>query len=197
MDSVEFLRNEIWPEIRKQLPEAEMHVYGSYVNSRAEQMHDPENGFYIDGRADNAKEVISKAKVLLAPLRFGAGLKGKLVEAMQCGTPSVTTDIGAEGINGEFPWSGEVANNPRDFAAAAVKLYTNKSSWEKAQESGIRSINERFSKDMFGNRIIKRIKNIAGELKSHRLNNFTGQMLMHHTAASTKYMSRWIEEKNS
>lgn len=196
MDAVEFLRDEIWPRIRKQLPQVEIHIYGSYVNSRAEQMHNPENGFFIEGRAESAEEVIGSARVCLAPLRFGAGLKGKLVEAMNCGTPSVTTDIGAEGINGELPWSGEIANNPDDFAAAAVKLYTDKSRWMEAQGNGIRIINERFAKKRIGYRIIDRIKELVMDLENHRRSNFTGQMLMHHTAASTKYMSHWIEEKN-
>lgn len=196
MDAVAFLYRDIWPHIKKQLPQAEMHVYGAYVTQQAEQMHDPENGFYIEGRAESAESVIGKSKVLLAPLRFGAGLKGKLVEAMQCGTPSVTTGIGAEGINGDLSWGGAIVDDWEDFATAAVELFTNKSHWHEAQENGIQIINERFSKDKFGKEFIDRIKEIAGDLERHRLNNFTGQMLLHHTAASTKYMSRWIEEKN-
>lgn len=197
MDSVIYLKEEIWPRIAKQLPKAELHIYGSYVNQRAEQMHNPTEGFYIEGRAEDSKKVVREAKVCLAPLRFGAGLKGKLVEAMQCGTPSVTTDIGAEGIKGSFPWSGKIANDSEDIASAAVKLFATKSVWEKAQEQGVRIINERFHKSQFEEEFINRLDEIQSDLEKHRLENFTGQMLMHHTMASSEYMSRWIEEKNN
>jgi glycosyltransferase involved in cell wall biosynthesis len=48
-------------------------------------------------------------------LRFGAGLKGKLLQAMVCGTPSVTTNIGAEAMFGNFQWNGFIDDNPQDL----------------------------------------------------------------------------------
>lgn len=196
MDGVEYLRNEIWPYIREKLPRVEMHVYGSYINQKAEQMHNPDGGFYIKGRAKNAREVVRKSKVCLAPLRFGAGLKGKLVEAMQCGTPSVTTKIGAEGINGDLPWSGKIVNDPKSFASAAVELYQDETAWKEAQQYGVKIINRKFSKQQFDREFIETVKKTANDLENHRMQNFTGQMLLHHTMASTQYMSRWIEAKN-
>lgn len=196
-DAVLYLKKEIWPLIRKELPEAELHVYGSYPNQKVNDLHKPDEGFCIKGRAEDAKEVVRKAKVLLAPLRFGAGLKGKLIEAMQCGTPSVTTEIGAEGISGDLNWSGEIADNPEDFSSAAVKLYTGKSVWQEAQQNGIEIINNRFAGGRFGRELIDRITTIENSLESHRRENFTGAMLMHHQAASTKYMAKWIEAKNN
>ncbi len=105
-DSVQYLRTEIWPLIRNQMPSAEMCVYGAYPTDEAQSLHQPDTGFFIEGRAEDAKSVMKKARICLAPLRFGAGLKGKLAEAMQCGTPNVTTPIGAEGMAGEMEWSG-------------------------------------------------------------------------------------------
>lgn len=160
------------------------------------QMHRPKEGFYIKGRAEDAGAVVRQARLCLAPLRFGAGLKGKLVEAMQCGTPSVTTEIGAEGIAGDLEWSGIVAGDPKEFADAAVELYNSKSTWQQAQKKGIRIINERFQKEQFGPELLDRVEQIKSNLEQHRRQNFTGAMLLHHTAASTKYMSRWIEAKN-
>lgn len=195
-DAVQYLRHELWPLIHKKLPETKLRVYGSYSTPQIEQLHKPENGFYIKGRAENAKTVVEKARVCLAPLRFGAGLKGKLVEAMQCGTPSVTTDIGAEGLNGALDWCGFIANEPEDIAAAAVELYCNEPVWKEAQKNGFRIINRRFLKKQFGEDLLKRITTIQQRLDDHRRQNFTGSMLMHHTAASSKYMSKWIEEKH-
>src|SRR5699024_6593395 len=105
-------------------------------------LHCPEEGFHIEGRAEKASKVVERGRVLLAPIRFGAGLKGKLVEAMQCGTPSVTTKVGAEGIAGDLPWSGAIAEDPREIAARAAALYTDQSRWEEAQKQGQSIINE-------------------------------------------------------
>ncbi|MCF8461903.1 MAG: glycosyltransferase family 4 protein [Flavobacteriales bacterium] len=195
-DAVQYLKSDIWPLIRKQLPEADMHVYGAYTQDKHRQLHSEKEGFLIKGRAENAMEVIGKAIVLLAPLRFGAGLKGKLVEAMQCGTPSVTTSIGAEAMHGNLPWSGIVANAPEAFAQAAVKLYTDKSAWESAQLNGVSIINQIYPKEKLGAEFIQRIEEIHSNLESHRQQNFIGSMLMYHTMRSTEFMSRWIEAKN-
>lgn len=197
MDAVEYLKDEIWPRISRELPQAELHIYGAYPTQRAKKLHQPEERFFIEGRVEDAKKVVRLAKVLLAPLRYGAGLKGKLVEAMQCGTPSVTTDIGAEGINGSFAWCGNIENDPCDFAVASVKLFTDKAAWQQAQYQGIQIINKRFARSEFEADFMERLRSIRRNLPGHRLQNFTGQMLMHHTTSSSEYMSRWIEEKNS
>ena len=81
-NGVLYLKEKIWPLIRKQLPTAELHVYGAYPSPKVTQLHQPKEGFLIKGRADCAQEVMQNAKVCLAPLRFGAGLKGKLIDAM-------------------------------------------------------------------------------------------------------------------
>jgi glycosyltransferase involved in cell wall biosynthesis len=195
-DAVQYLKTDIWPLIRNQLPDAELHVYGAYTSEKAKQLHSPKDGFHILGRADNAKEVVVKARVLLAPLRFGAGLKGKLVEAMQCGTPTVTTSIGAEAMHGNLPWSGEIADEREDFAQAAIRLYTDQKVWESAQRNGFSIINEIYPKEKLGAQFLERMASLRSNLDVHRQQNFIGSMLMHHTMRSTEFMSRWIEAKN-
>ena len=194
-NAVQYLKEEIWSLIRKQLPSAELHIYGAYASQKVTELNNIKEGFLIKGRAEDAIEVVRKAKICLAPLRFGAGIKGKLVEAMQCGTPSVTTDIGAEGMHGDFEWNGIIANSPQEIADAAVKLYTDKVLWKKFQENGVTIINNFYSKEIHGAKLIERILVLQKNLKSYRLKNFIGAMLMHHTISSTKYMSKWIEEK--
>lgn len=195
-NAVLYLKEEIWPLIRKQLPEAELHIYGAYPSQKVEQLHNQNEGFLIKGRAGDAKEVVGNARVLLAPLRFGAGLKGKLVEAMQCGTPSVTTEIGAESMHGDLPWPGFIENNSKFFAEKAVALYQDEKKWKKAQEAGIPIINQVYPKRELGEKLIRKIEQLRNTLKTHRQQNFIGEILQHHTAASTKYMSKWIEAKN-
>lgn len=186
----------IWPLIRKQLPKAELHIYGSYPPPKATALNNPKTGFLIKGWADNAFDVMQSARVCLAPLRFGAGIKGKLLEAMIMQTPSVTTNIGAEGMHNDLPWPGKIANTADDFANAAVEMYTNQSDFEQAQQDGNTLLNTLYDKAQLSTVLIKKIDSISSDLKAHREKNFTGQMLKHHTMRSTQYMSQWIAEKN-
>lgn len=196
VNAVLYLKEDIWPIIRKALPQAELHVYGAYPSQKIKELHKPNEGFFIMGRAEDANSVVREARVCIAPLRFGAGIKGKLVEAMINGTPSVTTDIGAESMHGDLEWSGIVANTAQEVSSAAIVLYTNKNKWLKAQQNGIDIINTIYSKQLLAEAFIERITDLQNDLKKHRRGNFTGAMLMHHTMTSTKYMARWIEAKN-
>lgn len=196
-NAVQYLKESIWPLIKKQIPEAVLKIYGAYPSQKVLQLHKPTEGFFIMGRADDAQEVVRKARIVLAPLRFGAGIKGKLVEAMQCGTPSVTTIIGAESMHGDLPWNGFIADDAQIFANNAVELYQETNLWLNAQENGFGIIEKRFLKSLFEGDLISHILYIQTHLKQHRLNNFVGALLQHHTMTSTKYMSRWIEAKNS
>jgi len=195
-NAVQYLKESIWPLIRKKLPEARMLVYGAYPSQKVFQLHNPEQRFLVLGRAENAEEAVRKARVVLAPIRFGAGAKGKLIEAMQCGTPSVTTTIGAESMSGDLHWSGIIANEASIFAEAAIELYVDEEQWGKAQANGVEIINQRYAMSIFEFDFINQLVAVQKNLELHRQSNFFGQILMHHTLSSTKYMSRWIEAKN-
>jgi glycosyltransferase involved in cell wall biosynthesis len=195
-NAVQYLKETIWPIIRKQMPEAVLQIYGAYPSQKVLQLHKTSEGFYIMGRAIDAQEVVKKARVVLAPLRFGAGIKGKLVEAMKCGTPSITTTIGAESMCGDLPWNGFIADDTQDFADKAVELYQDKTLWIKSQGNGFEIIEKRYSISLFEIDFVKHILEIQTHLQQHRLHNFMGTLLQHHSFTSTKYMSRWIEEKN-
>jgi len=195
-NAVQYLKETIWPLILKHKPEAVLQIYGAYPSQKVLQLNQPTEGFYIMGRANDAQEVVRNAKVVFAPLRFGAGIKGKLVEAMQCGTPNVTTTIGAESMCGDLPWSGFITDDAQVFADKAVEFYQDKNLWLKAQENGFEIIEKRYLKSLFADDFLQHILKVQIDLKQHRLHNFIGALLQHHTLTSTKYMSRWIEEKN-
>ena len=197
VDAVVWLKEEIWPKIRKELPEAQLHIYGAYLPQRVEDMQNLENGFLIKGWVANANKAMSLARVNLAPLRFGAGLKGKLILAMQTGTPSCTTSIGAEGMHKSLPWSGTITNNADEFAKAAIDLYNNQNKWYMAQQSAITIINSLYRKEKLHDLFNSKINDLQLNLPKHRTKNFVGSMLSHRTMQSTKYLSKWIEEKNS
>lgn len=196
-DAVRWLKKEIWPLIRKQLPEAKLHIYGAYLPEQLQQMHNPKEGFLVQGWAADLKEVFENARINLAPLRFGAGLKGKLLDAIRYGTPSITTRIGAESMQNDSNFNGRIADTAETFAQAAIDLYQNVEKWQKAQANGVQICNTIFDKSKLEEKLRIRIEMVRSNLQGHRTQNIIGQMLFHQTMSSTKYMSKWIEEKNS
>lgn len=195
-NAVLYLKETIWPLIKKQLPKADLKIYGAYASQKVNQLHNEKDGFLIKGFAEDVNQVMQKAKVCLAPIRFGAGLKGKLVDAMQNGTPCVMTDFAAEGMFGNLKPNGFVEDNSQDFANKAVKLYNDAFLWNDKQQNGFSIINKRFSKIEHQKKFLDVILETTKQLHDKRLHNFTGQMLMHHTLQSSKFMSKWIEEKH-
>lgn len=195
-NAVQYLKETIWSKILQKLPNATLKIYGAYPSQKVLQLHQPKTNFFIMGRAEDALKVVQQAKVVLAPLRFGAGIKGKLLEAMQTGTPSVTTTIGAESMQGDLPWNGFVNDVVEDFVDAAVQLYKDKSSWLTSQQNGFSILNKRYQKELFESVFVERLQHLLSNIEEHRLNNFYGALLQHHTLSSTKYMSKWIEAKN-
>ena len=186
----------LWKNIKNQLPEAEIHIYGAYASEKVFQLHNEKEGFIIKGRAESVETVFNTAKVLLAPIPFGAGIKGKLLESMQFGLPNVTSAVGAEAMQGNLDWNGFITDNETEFVEKAVLLYQDENLWQKSQENGYKIVENRFKKELFEPHFIHKIQEIYENLESHRNQNFLGQILQHHTLQSTKYLSKWIEEKN-
>lgn len=195
-DSVRYLKKEIWPLIRNEFPTAKMHVYGAYPSESIGQLNDEKTGFFVHGRAESSAATFQSARVCLAPLRFGAGMKGKLLEAMVLNTPSVTTSIGAEGMHGSLNWAGAVTDDPTSFAAAAVALHNNEEAWNQANENGRTILTTVFDSPNHRSQFKERLTALQGGLNNHRNQNFIGQMMQFHTMRSTEFMSRFIAEKN-
>ena len=194
-DSVLFLK-QIWPKIRARIPQAELHIYGAYTPPKATALNDSKSGFLIKDRAQDAFQVIAEAKVLLAPLRFGAGIKGKLIDAMQMGTPSVTTPVGAESMHAELAWPGSIASNEDEFVQQAVELYENSQKWMRAQQAIAPIMKEVFDREALEKKLLTRVQNILDDMDEHRSQLFYNAMLRHHSLRSTEFMSRWIDVKN-
>ena len=184
-----------WLHIKSLVPDAKMNIYGAYPSQKVTDLHNEKEGFLVKGRAVSAKEVIENARILLAPLRFGAGLKGKLLESMNYGTPSVTSSIGAEGILTNN-LNGLICDDFSTLGDELTKLYNDKTTWEAAQVKGYATIQGKFSKSLRTGSWIDKIDYIKDNLNSHRQQNFIGELFHHHSLQSTKYMAKWIEEKS-
>ncbi len=195
-DAILWLKQVLWPAIRAQLPTATLSVCGAYPPPRATALHQPREGFYVRGWVADAHAAINQHRVCLAPLRFGAGIKGKLLDAMHTGTPSVTTCIGAEGMHGSLPWPGAVANDTESFAHAAVALHEQQELWQAASHQTDIVLQERFNGAVHAQALVEHLSQLHAQLEAHRRGHFLNRLLNHQTLRSHEFMSRWIEVKS-
>lgn len=141
-DAVKYLKNSIMPLVWKQLPDVEVNIVGSYFTDEINAL--ASNKFNILGFADDLNAYLNNTKLFVAPLRFGAGIKGKIGQSLEHSLPLVTTDVGAEGFNFDNQKEAMIANTPETTAKKIVELYTNQKLWEAASDAS-QTILEPFS----------------------------------------------------
>jgi len=196
LDGLRWCKRELWPLIRAKLPSVELHCYGSYGDKYLKELNAPAKGFFFHGRAEDAHQVIESARVNLAPLRFGAGLKGKVFDGFRVGTPTVGTRIAYEGIMDAQSSCIHIADTPVGFANAAVAVYEDVSLWSELQKQGRELCVQQFSSKVWQPRLNQLFRQAIDAMEQDRRQNFVGRMLEHHQHRSTEYFSRWIEAKN-
>ena len=193
-DAVHFLQK-LWPSIKQELPEAELFIYGAYANETTLQLNNPKNGFHIRGWVEDLSAEMAKSRILIAPLRYGAGLKSKILEAFRVGTPVATTEIGAEGIAKDGTFGGVIGNGDETWRKDLVALYRNELLWKEAQDKSLTILSNNFhGKELeeLPDFIHAKLTDVLPTRKTQFL-----QKLMHHeTMRSSKYLSKWIMEKN-
>jgi glycosyltransferase involved in cell wall biosynthesis len=148
VDAVVHLCAEVWPEVRRRVPGARLTLVGPYAPPAVTGLatHDVE----VLGWVPDLVPLLERAQVSVAPLRFGAGVKGKIGEALSHGLPVVSTTIGVEGMwlsDGEHVL---VADEPAAFADAVTRLSTDEALWARLARGGRDRIIELLSPEVAG-----------------------------------------------
>ena len=188
---------QLWPAIRRQIKPAECHIYGAYPPKKATQLTSSQQGFWVKGWCEDASAVLRDARVLFAPIRFGAGVKGKFLDAFQTQTPSVTTTVGIEGIAEPSEWPGVVAESDDELINAVVALYREPAMWQHAQDKTRAFTVDEEALTAQNKTLIARIESLCANLPAHRSDNFMGALLQHHSVNASRYMTQWIAAKNT
>ncbi len=150
VDAVRFLTQKIFPEIKKQLPEVKLYIVGNNPTPEVQQLNSAE--IIVTGYVPDLKPYLLNARVSVNPLRYGAGMKGKIGEALSYGLPVVTTSIGAEGMDLKHEEHALIADKPVAFAKEVVRLYNDASLWEKLSKQGRRLVENRWGPDALKHR---------------------------------------------
>ncbi|MHA7880332.1 MAG: glycosyltransferase [Saccharospirillum sp.] len=196
-DAVRWFKQAIWPAVRQGLPDVECHIYGAYADHGVQQWHAPKDRFFIKGRCDNALATLSQYRLNLAPLRYGAGQKGKIIDGWLSGTPTVTTPIGAEAMAPLDAWGYDVSDQPDRFAEAVTTLYLSRQRWQQAQQCGWQALQQGFDRNEHGPTLLKALGRTQANLTEHRNRLIWGRILWQTQHRATEFMSRWIEAKNA
>jgi glycosyltransferase involved in cell wall biosynthesis len=123
IEGVQWLVKEVWPEVLRKIPSAELHLAGRNLDK--EDLRYYGKNVFVHGEVENAYAFMNKYAVMTAPLLTGGGMRVKLVEGMALAKPIVTTSIGAEGIAAENEKQLMLKNSPGEFAEAICQLLNN------------------------------------------------------------------------
>lgn len=196
VDGLIWLITEIWPIIKKEIPEAELHIYGPYMPQKVINLFNSKNGIYGKGWTDNLVKTMQLHRVNLIPLTYGAGVKGKLIEGLENKIPLISTSIGAEGFKGIRYLKSYIEDKPKAFASKAVNLYTFEDAWEKALSKGDKMLKKQKSETSWDLSLEFRLSKLRKDIEEYRTYNVIGRILSRQEYQSNKYMSKWIEVKN-
>jgi GT2 family glycosyltransferase/glycosyltransferase involved in cell wall biosynthesis len=144
VDAVRWFADNIWPLVHAALPDVEFHILGAEAPPDVVELASRPGVRYIGYVAD-LEDSLQRYRLSVAPIRYGAGIKGKLAASMGSGVPSVCTSIAAEGMSIEDGRHAMVRDDPLEFAEAVTKLYQDEGTWARISEDG-----RRHAADMFG-----------------------------------------------
>ena len=125
-DALKYFLDNMWDEIYAQI-KAPFYIVGSNATDEIKALHNEAKGIIFKGfvSEEELKELYEKVRLVVVPLRYGAGVKGKVIEALYYNDPVITTSVGAEGIDNSYNQM-LVADEPGDFVEKCVKLYNDK-----------------------------------------------------------------------
>ncbi|GAA0508494.1 hypothetical protein GCM10011581_19510 [Saccharopolyspora subtropica] len=146
VDAARWAAREIMPLVRDECPDAVLHVVGSNPTDEVRELAGP--SVKVHGWVKELKPMYAVSRVTLAPLRFGAGVKGKVGESLSLGVPVVGTTVATEGMHLVDDRDVLVADDAAGLAAATVRLLTDDDAWQRISEAGKKAIAAQFGPDV-------------------------------------------------
>lgn len=159
VDAALFLALEILPVIERSIGTVTLTLAGSKPPPEVRQL--ARHGVVVTGWVADLKPHYARSRVVVAPLRFGAGVKGKIGEALSLGVPTVTTTIGIEGMALRPGVDIVVADDAQGLADAVASVYSDADRWRSLSENGARAIEEQFGRETTNGRISAMIEALS------------------------------------
>lgn len=143
VDAVHYFVKDIFPLVRKQIPGIQFYIIGSQVPDSLHQLECED--IIVAGYVQDLSAYLKNLRVAVNPLRYGAGIKGKIVTSMANGVPCVGTSLAFEGMDLEDGKEVLIGDTPEQFSQAVVSLYCEENLWKSFSQRGIEIVQERYS----------------------------------------------------
>jgi len=170
VDAVKWFLHEVWPRIQVKGFRDRFIIVGSYVPKEIAAL--ASDGIEVRGHVQNLAPLFAACRLSIAPLRYGAGIKGKIVTSLSFGVPIVATSIAAEGMGLRHGETILVADTPDAMADQIVKLYNDADLWERLSSNGYQAFLSKFSIAQGSHKVLAIFDGLIGEkrveLQSHR-----------------------------
>jgi len=150
-DAVQYFVSEILPLVTERLPQVQLLIVGSHVPPHIADLESAH--VRVLGYVKDVEPIIATCRLSVAPLRYGAGVKGKISQSLAYGLPVVTTPVGAEGMHLADGEHAIVAATAREFAARLVDAYNDEALWNRLSENGRAIIERHLGHDVIRRRI--------------------------------------------
>jgi glycosyltransferase involved in cell wall biosynthesis len=144
-DAVLFFLKKIYPLVEERLHDAKFYIIGDKVPPEVVAL--ATERVIVAGLQTDVRPFFESVKLSVAPLRFGAGVKGKVNQSMALGVPVVATSVAAEGMELKDHEDILLADEPEDFARGLIELYESEKLWKRLSENGIRKTRALYSPD--------------------------------------------------
>jgi glycosyltransferase involved in cell wall biosynthesis len=157
---------EIMPSILEQLPDSVLHIVGSKMPESILAL--ASKSLIAHGYVEDVEPLFQSCLLSVAPLRFGAGVKGKINQSMSHWLPVISTSIGVEGMYLVHEENALIADDPIDFATQVVRLHRDATLWEKLSQNGLKNIEEHFSSAVAERSFVQLLKDLAAKTGAQR-----------------------------
>jgi glycosyltransferase involved in cell wall biosynthesis len=145
-DAVEAFLADVWPRLRERLPDLEFHLYGSGLGADLQASWGRIPGVRAHGWVRSVAQVYQRHRVFVAPLRAGAGIKGKVIAALAHGLPQVLSPVAAEATGLRHGTEVFIAADPEAWCTAVADLLTDDPLWERTSAAALEHARERYSR---------------------------------------------------
>lgn len=163
-EAVEFLCHEVLPLVDPELlAENPLTVVGSRLDEKVRAHARGVSSVRMVGWVPSVRPYLEQARICLAPLLHGAGVKGKIVEALLAGTPVITTPVGAEGIELRSGENAIIASSPPELAKSISRLLTDRAQWERLADAGHDLAYASYSPEHVGTRFLEIVNRVMEE----------------------------------